>query len=91
MEIICQRCGSVNDYRTEMKAHNLVAYCNGCGNYIKNIPYAKPRMPWGKFKDEIIELMDTPEKIRYLHWLRGSDFWSKLSAAYKDAINKRIG
>ncbi len=49
-DIICKKCGEVNNYRTELKSNNQVAYCNGCGAYIKNIPYAEPALYVGKYK-----------------------------------------
>lgn len=37
-DIICQRCGSVNDYRTVNSGPHIKAICNGCDRYIKFIP-----------------------------------------------------
>lgn len=34
-QIICQRCGSVNDYRTVQSGPHIKAICNGCDRYIK--------------------------------------------------------
>lgn len=36
-DIICQRCGSINDYKTEVAGPHLKAICNGCNIYIKFI------------------------------------------------------
>jgi hypothetical protein len=66
-DIVCKECGNVNDYRTEMKANNKVAYCNGCGNFIKNIPYeTEPKMYFGKYKGQLLRDITDRE---YLHWL----------------------
>lgn len=37
-DIICHRCGSVNDYRTVNSGPHIKAICNGCDRYIKFIP-----------------------------------------------------
>lgn len=34
-QIICQRCGSVDDYRISISGPHLKATCNGCDYYIK--------------------------------------------------------
>lgn len=67
MEIVCKNCGSVNDYRTEMKNGQNVAHCNACGKYIKNIPYnPHPKLYFGKYKDRLIKDI---EDLNYLQWL----------------------
>ena len=76
MDIICKKCGSINNFRTEKKSNNLVAYCLDCGAYIKNIPYAPPRMYFGKYKGVLISDFNTPQMINYLHWLKNSIFYS---------------
>jgi len=91
MKIICKSCGTVNNYRTEKKANNLVAYCLICGHYIKNIPYSKPALHFGKFAGISIENYDTPEKINYLHWVRNHiEIWPKLNGRIQEAINLRL-
>lgn len=68
-EIICNHCGLTDDYRTEKKSNNLVAYCNGCDKYIKNIPYAEPAFYFGKYKGiKISECTD----IQYMKWFVGN-------------------
>ena len=44
MEIVCKRCGSINDYSTALNPNNngLAATCNGCQSFIKFIPQDKP-------------------------------------------------
>lgn len=37
-DIVCQRCGSVNDYRAVNSGPHIKAICNGCDRYIKFIP-----------------------------------------------------
>jgi hypothetical protein len=74
MEIICKKCGLINDFRTELKNNQNTAWCNGCGSFLKNIPYAKPALYFGKFKGRTIESMTSKEESQYLHWLINSDF-----------------
>lgn len=90
-DIICKQCGSINDYKVERKAHNDVATCNGCGAFIKNIPYAEPALYFGKFKGKPIKDFVTPDEIRYLYWVRNNpDIWTKLTVRVQQAINLRL-
>ena len=88
MEIICKSCGTIDDYRTEKKANNLVAYCNGCGKYIKNIPYSEPALHFGKYSGSLIKDLIRPEEINYLHWVYAN---VRLNESLKRAIENHIG
>lgn len=63
--ITCKKCGLIDDYRTELKNGQNTAFCNGCGAYIKNIPYAKSKFYFGKYKGELVS--DVTD-IEYLSW-----------------------
>jgi hypothetical protein len=65
MDIICKKCGLCNDYSSQLKSNNMVATCNGCGSFIKNIPHQKPKFYIGKYKDKLIEEVDD---LSYLKW-----------------------
>ena len=67
--VICNKCGLINDYRIEIKANNHTAWCNGCGSYIKNIGYSKPALFFGKYAGREIESMTTKDELQYLQWL----------------------
>lgn len=69
-DIICQKCGLVNDYETRQAGPHQSAYCNGCGNYIKHLPQNKPveLIPFGKYKGRELKSMVSSEEIRYLQW-----------------------
>ena len=69
-DIICTNCGNINDYRVEEKANNHVAFCNGCGKFIKNIPHSEkpPQFYFGKYKGKLISDFSTPEELQYLDW-----------------------
>jgi len=69
MEIICKSCGTVDDYRTEKKANNLVAYCKQCDRFIQNVPYTIPAIHFGKYKGTKVRDFTTPEMMNYLHWV----------------------
>jgi uncharacterized protein (DUF3820 family) len=44
-------------------------------------------IPFGKYKGIPIHQMNTPERIRYLYWLRNSpQVWRKLSKTLKKQI-----
>lgn len=83
-EVVCRNCGSVNDYITERKANNDVAYCNGCGKYIKNIPRNEPMFYVGKYKNVPISII---EDMPYLKWALRE---MKLASSIRNAIEKRI-
>ena len=91
MDVICNSCGNINDYRTIKKANNLTAYCKGCGSYIKNLPYAEPALHFGKYRNTKIKDFTTPQMVNYLHWLKNSEVWFKLSVSIKTAIDKHLG
>jgi hypothetical protein len=88
MELICTKCGCVNEYRTELKNNQNTAWCTCCGSFIKNIPYAKPALYFGKFKGRTIESMTTKEEAQYLNWLITSDF--KLNPSLEKHIRKHL-
>jgi len=49
-------------------------------------------MTIGKYKGTPIALFNTPDRMRYLYWVRNTpSAWAKLSRNVQDAINKRIG
>lgn len=69
-DVICQNCGSINDYRPVMKSNQNTAWCNGCDKFIKNLPQGKPPMLFfGKYKGRLISTMLNDEEIRYLQWM----------------------
>lgn len=84
MEIVCKNCGSINDYRTEFKGNQLVAHCNGCGSFIKNIPYKEPTLYFGKYKDKkVSDIQD----LGYLQWLIDK---SVVKANIREAVVNQI-
>lgn len=89
MEIICKSCGEIDNYRTEKKANNLVAYCKSCGKYIKNIPYTIPKIQFGKYKGTKVRDFTTPEMINYLHWIINNDV--KISKSVRIEIYEHLG
>lgn len=83
--ITCTHCGSIDDFTTEQKSNNLVATCNCCGKFIKNIPTDKPKFYVGKYKNKNIEDVDD---ISYLQW--AYDNMSSLNGRSKEAVKNRI-
>ncbi len=86
MDVICKKCGSVNDYRIEKRAKNNCAFCNGCDHFIKNIPYkSQTILYFGKYKGmDILEMTDIP----YMKWLYENA--SSLKEHQKKALNDRM-
>jgi hypothetical protein len=88
MDIICQKCGSVNDYTERQAGPHLSAYCNGCGNYLKHLPQGKPIILYfGKYKDRELSSMTSDEEVRYLIWLSQAP---GLKPKLKQAIDSHI-
>lgn len=85
MDVICGNCGSINDFTTERKANNLVATCNGCDRFIKNIPYDEPKFYFGKYKDKPIKEI---EDLQYLTWAR--DKMNSINPRTRTAVTDRI-
>lgn len=68
-----------------MKNGQNVAHCNGCGKYIKNIPYnPRPKIYFGKYKNRFI---DDLEDIQYLKWLIDNQV---VKANIKQAVIEQI-
>lgn len=84
-QIVCQQCGSVGDYRTELKANQLTAWCNSCGGFLKNIAQNKPKFYIGKYKGEFIH--DVTD-LQYLRWFKENI--KKQPAAMRKALTDRI-
>lgn len=83
-DVKCSKCQSVNNYRTEEKSTNKVAYCNNCGAYIKNLPYDVPKLYVGRYKGIPI---DTIEDLDYLKWALGT---LRLTSSVRMAVSSRI-
>lgn len=83
--VTCTHCGSIDNYRTELKSTNLCAYCNDCGFFIKNIPYSKPAFYIGKYKGQFIENIDD---LAYLQWAHTN--MSNISQTFRAAIKEQI-
>lgn len=88
MEIVCNKCGTVNEYRTEKKSNNLVAYCTACDAYIKNLPYSEPALHFGKYNGSLIKDLNTAEELNYLHWAYQN---VKLTENVRNAIRVHLG
>jgi hypothetical protein len=69
MQVICNKCGLVDNYRTELKNGQKVAHCNGCNSFIKNIPYQPAKFYFGKYKDTLISDCND---LQYCEWFLGN-------------------
>jgi hypothetical protein len=83
-QIICRKCGAVDEYYTELKANNNVASCLKCGAFIKNIPYEQPKFYVGKYKGKPISEIDD---MGYLKWALKE---MKMTTNMRTAIEKQI-
>ncbi len=98
-DVVCKKCGLVNDYRIiekpffskpviegEQAKFHKTAYCNGCDSYITHLSQNKPQMFYfGKYRNVPV---DEVTDVNYLNWALGNI--PKLSQKMKDAIGNRI-
>lgn len=91
-DIVCRQCGTLNDYHVIEKGVQHTAFCNSCGAYIKNIPYAtKLCLYFGRYKEVDLNDFNTPDHISYLRWCKNTpDLWVKLKPKIKDKINSLL-
>lgn len=91
-KVTCLRCGSVDDYHIIEKSGQKTAYCNGCGKYIKNIPYSKKLcFYFGKYKGVNFTEFNTPQHMAYLQWVKSNpDIWNDLKPNIQEAVNQRL-
>ncbi len=90
-EIICSKCGLINEYRTVPSGPHLKAICNGCDRYIKFISKPKNEVViyFGKYSQTAVkDIMDR----NYLHWLyeNHKTLKPRLREAIKIQIDKLI-
>lgn len=66
-EIICKKCGLINDYRTKPNAMHTEAICNGCNRHIKFISKGEEAtLYFGKYaKHKVKNITDK----NYLEWV----------------------
>jgi uncharacterized protein (DUF3820 family) len=88
--VICKKCGLINDYTVTESGNQHVCKCNGCGHFLGNKPkeynYQTIRMPFGKYKDSLICDL---EDVRYLEWV--IDNVPTVKGNVRKAINFKIG
>ncbi len=86
-ELICTRCGAIDDYYVRKSELHTTAYCN-CGAYIKHLPndnYKELTMYLGKYKSWKIKHIND---VQYLEWaLKNIDFKNKYIVAIKEQIS----
>lgn len=74
-DVVCDKCGLVNDYNTNEKEFkdgtiHREAVCNGCDTHIKFLPQLdKPKtyIPFGKYKGKHTYQIDDVDYMRWLH------------------------
>lgn len=68
-DIVCQRCGSVNDFIVEKPSIHYKLTCQ-CGSFIKNSGTNAPAILYfGKYKGREIASMKSDDELKYLEWL----------------------
>jgi len=97
MKIICNHCNTVQDelsadIKKEYLANggfHLMAYCNSCHKFIKNLPHAKPSiLHFGKHKGKAIALIALEDES-YLRWLSTQDIKSSLKSSILEELEKK--
>ncbi len=88
MEIICKKCGSVDDYKTSQSGMHVRADCNQCGAYIKFLPQSYPepiKLHFGKYAGQ--KIADITDRD-YLQW--AFDKLHDLNLKTKQALKNRL-
>jgi len=84
-QVICKACGSIDRFYAQQKANNIVAYCEDCGSYIKNLPQGNPQaFYFGKYKDTLVSECND---LSYLKWAIEN---IKCTSSMKQALTDRI-
>lgn len=84
-DLKCPKCGTINDYYTELKANNNVARCGKCDTFIKNIPYqTEQTFFFGKYKGTKVKDV---EDMGYLKWVLAN---TKQTEMMRKAISEQI-
>lgn len=87
-DLICKKCGSVNDYEIRESSLHNTAYCL-CGNYIKHVPKNEsPKIHFGKYKGRDISSLTSDEETRYLYWLMNQDIKANLKLQIERHLKK---
>lgn len=82
--VVC-KCGAINNYHVDVKAHNHVATCNVCNSFIKNLPHDVPRFFQKPYYGIAISDVDD---LGYLKWALRT--CTRLKERQKQAISERI-
>lgn len=85
-EVICQRCGTTNEFYVVPSGPHQKAVCNHCNQYIKFISQEKepPKFYFGKHVGKYVHEI---EDMQYLKWAVTN---MKLKEPMRVAIQKRI-
>jgi hypothetical protein len=80
-EIVCKKCGLIDDYFIVEKSGQQTCWCNGCTSFINNKmkDNFSPIIYFGKFKGFHIE--DVPKY--YLQWVLTQNFSASLKSKIK--------
>jgi len=82
--LFCPNCKDQKEYFTELKSNQNTARCLTCNTFIKNVPYQKPMLYVGKYKNKPIEELDD---LNYLQWAEKT---LNVNSRTKDALRSRI-
>lgn len=87
-DIVCQKCGTIDDFKVGKSGPNITARCNTCGYWITNLTTNQPViLNFGKYKGREVISLKSDEEIRYLQWLVETP---NVKGRLKDAILKQI-
>ena len=89
-EVICQRCGLVDDYRTTEAGPHIKAICNGCDRYIKILPQHKSTdltLYFGKYKGRKVSSLTNAQELSWLQWAIEN---CSLKPGQKEAFHKQL-
>ena len=95
MEVVCKKCGVVDDYTAKMVTfsngtkHNQ-ATCNSCDSFIKYLPQEKTDFALykGKHVGRKISEMTSQDDLNYLNWALQTDSFFRQSE--KEIVAKHL-
>ena len=87
-DVVCKKCGLINSVHIVEKGVHKMAFCDGCGAWVKNIGYDVARFYVGKYKGMKVEDVDDKN---YLEWfLRETKPKEKMKEALEAQIKKLL-
>lgn len=68
-DIVCKKCGLVNDYIVKEQGPHKTAFCTSCDKYIKHLPTSDGlTLFFGKYKGRKLSSLVSKDEISWIEW-----------------------